>query len=418
MKIAVWHNLPSGGGKRALYSHIKGLISRGHQVEAWCPASASQEYLSLKPLCSEHVLPFEVDYGFLGRVPYGRSILAPREMRVRIETMDSHCRACAEQISAGKFDILFANSCRFFHVPGIGRFTRLPSVIYLGEPYRWLYEANPRLPWEALPAVSGLGRFRITRLRQVVRDYYLIKSLRIQVREERNNAAAFGRILVNSLFSRENLLRAYGLESSVCYLGVDFGLFSPTNEPLEDYVIGLGTLYKGKGVDRAIRAVGNVPAEKRPRFLWIGNSSGERYEAEMKRLAESCGVRFEVRVMVSDKDLRSALSRARAMIYTPRLEPFGLAPLEANACGVPVVGIAEGGIRESVHNGINGFLADGDDAKVLADLLVQVLSETRESKQLRLSALSHVRQNWSMPRAIDCLEEELEKTISVHRKPH
>jgi len=35
MKIAVWHNLPSGGGKRALYHHVRGLVERGHRVESW-----------------------------------------------------------------------------------------------------------------------------------------------------------------------------------------------------------------------------------------------------------------------------------------------------------------------------------------------------------------------------------------------
>jgi len=33
LKIAVWHNLPSGGGKRALYQHVKGLVDRGHDLE-------------------------------------------------------------------------------------------------------------------------------------------------------------------------------------------------------------------------------------------------------------------------------------------------------------------------------------------------------------------------------------------------
>src|SRR6266446_7167318 len=45
VKIAVWHNLPSGGGKRALYYHVRGLVERGHTVESWCPPTADQSYL-------------------------------------------------------------------------------------------------------------------------------------------------------------------------------------------------------------------------------------------------------------------------------------------------------------------------------------------------------------------------------------
>jgi glycosyltransferase involved in cell wall biosynthesis len=44
------------------------------------------------------------------------------------------------------------------------------------------------------------------------------------------------------------------------------------------------------------------------------------------------------------------------MVYSARLEPFGLAPLEANACATPVVAVAEGGVRESIGNGVNGVL--------------------------------------------------------------
>src|SRR5437763_1335185 len=59
MKIAVWHNLPSGGGKRALYDHVRGLIERGHTVEAWCPPTADLDFLPLAPMAREHVVDLE-----------------------------------------------------------------------------------------------------------------------------------------------------------------------------------------------------------------------------------------------------------------------------------------------------------------------------------------------------------------------
>ena len=57
MKIAVWHNLPSGGGKRALYHHVKGLLERGHTLESWCPPTADQAYLTLSELIKENIVP-------------------------------------------------------------------------------------------------------------------------------------------------------------------------------------------------------------------------------------------------------------------------------------------------------------------------------------------------------------------------
>src|SRR5215467_1711084 len=56
MKIAVWHNLPSGGGKRALYYHVRGLVERGHEITCWSLDTADQSYLPLTEFAREHVV--------------------------------------------------------------------------------------------------------------------------------------------------------------------------------------------------------------------------------------------------------------------------------------------------------------------------------------------------------------------------
>ena len=56
MKIAVWHNLPSGGGKRALYYHVRGLVERGHEITCWSLDTADHSYLPLSEFASEHVV--------------------------------------------------------------------------------------------------------------------------------------------------------------------------------------------------------------------------------------------------------------------------------------------------------------------------------------------------------------------------
>src|SRR6478672_2084710 len=106
MRIAVWHNLPSGGGKRALYDHVKGLIDRGHYVEAWCPPTADQTYLPLNKLCNETVIPLSTarPWPWLRR---GRVLVDYWEMSEMLSAMDDHCRQCAAQINRGAFDLLF-----------------------------------------------------------------------------------------------------------------------------------------------------------------------------------------------------------------------------------------------------------------------------------------------------------------------
>ena len=114
-----------------------------------------------------------------------------------------------------------------------------------------------------------------------------------------------------------------------------------------------------RGIDLAIKAIALL-GEPRPKLVWIGNGGVPEYLEEMKRLAGSLGVEFEVKKMIPDSEVVDILNRAALMLYTSQLEPFGLAPLEANACGTPVVAVAEGGVRETIKDGLNGFLVDAE----------------------------------------------------------
>lgn len=405
MRIAIWHNLPSGGGKRALWHHALGLSKRGHHIESWCPSTANQSYLPLNLIGQEHVVPLEASAD--QRPPkYFGWLKEYLEVKHRIRAMEAHCRECARQIGLAEFDVLFANTCAWFAASPIARHVKLPSVLYLQEPHRNLYEALPELLWAARPVCE---KTRLLGLRSVRRftNAVWIQGQRIQVREEISNAKAFDRILVNSLFSRESVQRAYGLESRVCYLGIDTDLFHPTGEPVGRYAVGLGSIAYHKGVDRALRAVAAVALPVRPKLIWIGNVADPAYLAELKHRAGELRVDFEARVLVSDYELVSLLSRAAVMIYTSRLEPFGLGPLEANACGVPVVAIAEGGVRETIEHGRNGLLVPEDNPQELAAAITTILSDPVLADAMRRHAREMVVSRWGMEAAVSRLEEEL-----------
>jgi hypothetical protein len=151
MRIAVWHNLPSGGGKRALYSQVKGLLARGHEIEVWCPPTAERDYLPLSALVKEHVVPVEGEPR-RSRNPLARAWGNYANVVKKLRAAERHSLRCARQIERGKFDVLLAHADRDLLAPPIGRHTALPSVLYLQEPSRVLYEAMPVLPWAALPS--------------------------------------------------------------------------------------------------------------------------------------------------------------------------------------------------------------------------------------------------------------------------
>ncbi|HET7076105.1 MAG TPA: glycosyltransferase family 4 protein [Chloroflexia bacterium] len=408
MKIAVWHNLPSGGGKRALYYHVRGLVERGHTVEAWCPPTADQSYLPLKDLIPEHVVPLDWQ-PHRPRDPVRRAWANYGNMVAKLAAMDRHCRACAVEIERWGFDLLFANGDQEFLVSPIGRYVRIPSVLYLQEPYRPLYEAMPRLLWAALPAPDP-RRFSPGYAVRFLHNLIKVQAARVQAREEQRSAAVYDRILVNSLFSRESIIRAYGLDAYVCYLGVDTNLFVPQPGPREPVILGLGTLAPAKDPAFIIHAVSQV-AKPRPRLVWIANAAIPTYLAELEELARALQVTFEPKLRITDGDLVALLNRATVLAYAPRLEPFGFAPLEANACALPIVAVAEGGVRETVVDGMNGLLVAHDPA-AMASALAHLLSDPAYARQLGGQGRAWVETRWSLSAAIDRLETHLYAVVA------
>jgi glycosyltransferase involved in cell wall biosynthesis len=415
MRIAVWHNLPSGGGKRALYYHVRGLVERGHSVEVWCPSTSDRNYLPLSELITEHVLP--IDTGQKGKSVARSPLLGLHDDQLRqANALDEHCRRCADEINRRDFDVLFANSSIIQAVSSIGRYVKSKKVLYLQEPNRWLYEATgDGLPWVAIPAAS----------RPWMHPRYIwwflfnlisVQQLRVLARDERLNASAFDLILVNSYFSRETLLRIYGLDSTVCYLGVDTQLFVNHQHARENFVVGVGQLTPSKNAEFVIKAVAKIGVP-RPRLVWIANMGADWYYEKVRSLAESYEVTFEARASIDDNELVDILNRATAMVYAPRLEPFGLAPLEANACGLPVVAVAEGGVRETIIDGVNGFLVPSHP-EMMAKAIQRLAQDRQLATELGENGEKIVQEKWSVNAAVERLERQLTQTATAEASPN
>ncbi|RIV20623.1 glycosyltransferase family 1 protein [Fibrisoma montanum] len=412
MKIAVWHNLPSGGASRALHQHIKGLAERGHHIEVWTSSLADSRFLDVDAYVAQtHILPLTIATRL--RIEYiddVRSLLFLNS--TRIKRMMAFCEACAKEIEAGDFDILFANSCHFFNMPFIGRFVkRIPKVLYLQEPNRSLYEAYPNLIWKGLPSIQQ-NLLKPSYYSSYWQDLLKTHRARVLVREEFMNYQSYDKILVNSYFSNESLLRAYGGPGEVCYLGVDVDLFPFLDMARENFVMGLGSFHPPKGVDTAIRAVARIPESIRPKLVWVGNIGNKDYMAGLITLSQQQGVDFEPRQYVPHRELIQLLNTASCLLYTSTLEPFGFAPLEANACGLPVVAIGEGGVRETVINGYNGLLT-GRNPGEIARAMEHVLTDAALFERLSANGRQVVRERWSVDDAVDRLENALMASCPV-----
>lgn len=399
MRIAVWHNLPSGGAKRAVHDQVRGLLARGHSVEVWCPPTADLKFLPLSQMVPEHVVPL----AWPDRSALDAMLHLPARVGPQLAAMEEHCRAAAAAIARGGFDVLLAHSCRFFRTMPLSRLVTMPTVLYQHEPYRWLYEALPRLLW--LPPLPAHPSLSPRWLHAILKDRRTLRNARAQGAEEVRNAGAFGRILVNSRFSRESILRAYGLDAEVCYPGTDLTRFADRGLPRERFIVGLGTFSPEKNLRLAIEALALLPAP-RPALAWIGNASYLGHLEEMQALAAARGVTLTPHLRIPDEEVVSLLNRAAALFYAPRLEPFGLAPIEAGACSLPVVAVAEGGVRETVVHDENGLLVDSSP-RAVADAIAALLDDPALARRLGAAGRANAERLWSVDAAIDRVEGAL-----------
>lgn len=407
MKIAIWHNLPSGGGKRALYYHVKGLVQRGHTVESWCSSTADQLYLPLSDLIRENVIPLPWKdrpiKSFISKVR-----LSIFDTISRLKAMDTHCRKCAEHINAGGYDLLFANSSIFLAVAPIAKYVNIPKILYLQEPSRQLYEAMPKWPWirpDFPREMFSNPRSMLEYFGEIVR----IKYFENLAREEWINIKAYDLVLANSLYSRESMLRAYGINAQVCYLGIDNEVFKYSHLQRDNFIVGVGSFTPLKNIEFIIKALGSV-GNPRPRLVWVGNQSYPNYLDGLKQLARSLNVDFEPREMISDDEMIDLYNRAAMMAYAPRLEPFGYTPLEANACGLPVVAVAEGGVRETIIDGINGLLVEPNE-KAMARAIERLRDDKELAYTLGQNGRKLVAEKWSFNGAIDRIEKQLKDAL-------
>jgi len=144
--------------------------------------------------------------------------------------------------------------------------------------------------------------------------------------------------------------------------------------------------------------------------VWIANSTVPAYLEKIRQLAQATQVRFELKYRIEDSEIINILNRARVMLYAPRLEPFGYAPLEANACGFLLSQLRKV-VRETIQDGVNGILVEhnSEDMATAIELIMR-----NDELFDRLSANGHhlVRESGRYTAPLDRLDSRLRETLT------
>jgi glycosyltransferase involved in cell wall biosynthesis len=240
-----------------------------------------------------------------------------------------------ESLDLRGYDLVLSSSSAWAHgvIPAEGAV----HVCYCHNPFRYAWNARE----ETLAARGPLGRAALGLIFQRWRQWDWIAAQRVDA------------YVANSEITRRRVARYFGREASVLHPPVETGRFTPG--PVGDAYVVLSELMPHKRIDVAVRAFNGL----RLPLVVIGNGPDYR---RLRRLAGDT-VTFTGRV--SDAEAAARLAAARALVVTAT-EEFGIAAVEAQAAGRPVIALADGGVCETVIDGLTGTFYDRPDPATLA----------------------------------------------------
>jgi D-inositol-3-phosphate glycosyltransferase len=187
--------------------------------------------------------------------------------------------------------------------------------------------------------------------------------------------------------------------TSVVPCGVDVRHFTPDGSARDDRrhprrIVGLGRLVPRKGFATVIEALPQLPDTE---LVLAGGSGGPEPERErLLALAAAFGVEQRVRMLpqVARAEVPALLRSADVVVAVPWYEPFGIVPLEAMACGRPVVASAVGGMLDTVVPGRTGLLVAPHDPAALAEALRHLLERPALRERLGRQGVERVRHHY------------------------
>lgn len=195
------------------------------------------------------------------------------------------------------------------------------NIYYCHTPPRFLYDQRQYFS----------GRIEQSLLGRMVLDWY-----------QRGYEASVSRmdvIIANSETVRKRIKRYLGRDAEVIYPPCELGAFRWCGQG--DYYVSTARLTPLKRVEHVIDAFLNMPDKR-----LIVASGGEQLDALRRKATGASNIEF--RGWIGDSELAELIGNAIATIYVPHDEDFGISPVESMAAGKPVIGVAEGGLVETI----------------------------------------------------------------------
>jgi glycosyltransferase involved in cell wall biosynthesis len=348
--VAVVHEWFSAvGGSENVFLAIAELVPHARRYVLWAEPDAEIDGLALRQT-------------WLARTPLRRS------KALALPVMPLVWRTAGRP----EPDVVISSSHAFAHTVKLGAPERTRHLSYIHSPARYVW--SPDYDGRGANPLLGLPR----------------KALRaVDVRNSRHVHA----YAANSREVQRRIKRFWKRDAVVVNPPVDVEFFggAARDDENRDYLLGVGRWIPYKRFDLMIE----VAAAARMKLILAGFGPEE---ARLRRQAAGLPVAFEVRP--GRERLRELYRGARALLF-PGHEDFGIVPVEAQACGTPVVGLRRGGLLETVVDGETGFLVDAIDASAYVPLVRRAAGLHPDRIRRNADRFSHARFADRMARWVD-----------------
>ena len=228
-----------------------------------------------------------------------------------------------EQFDLSSYDLII--SCNYAVAKGVITGPDQLHISYIHSPMRYAWD----LQFQYL---------RQANLERGVKSWlarWILHKMRIW---DTRTAHGVDHYIANSKFIAQRVKKVYGRNATVIYPPVDTDCFTPGKENREDFYLTVSRLVSYKHIDILVKAFAMMPERQ---LVIIGDGPEE------ERLKALAGKNVKMLGHLKTEEVRDYMRRARAFLFAAE-EDFGIVPLEAQACGTPVIAYGRGGAKETV----------------------------------------------------------------------